>query len=131
MPKRKNSVKNAFFARPTTTGLWLSTGIFCPSFAFPHRELTPGKCWFPYFGPNTDPDMGELRESDPFFDLGAKLSYTTKLNGASVEFSVGAKNMFNSYQDDFDTGIDRDPAYMYGPTSPRMVYFGIRIGNLL
>ena len=32
---------------------------------------------------------------------------------------------------DFDSGIDRDPAYIYGPTSPRTIYFGIKIGNML
>jgi outer membrane receptor for ferrienterochelin and colicins len=72
-----------------------------------------------------------LRTSSPFFDLGAKLKYTVKLNGAFVEFSGGIKNIFNSYQSDFDTGIERDPAYVYGPMSPRTLYFGVKFGNLL
>ena len=88
-----------------------------------------GSMLVPYFG-TENPD-GELRESGSFFDLGAKLSYKVKLNGASVEFSGGIKNIFNSYQNDFDIGIDRDPAYIYGPLSPRTIYFGIKFGNLL
>lgn len=88
-----------------------------------------GSMLLPYFG-TENPD-GELRESDNFFDLGAKISYKVKLNGASVEFSGGIKNIFNAYQNDFDSGIDRDPAYIYGPLSPRTIYFGIRFGNLL
>ncbi len=90
-----------------------------------------GKMLVPYFGPMTDPDVGELRQSNPFFDLGTKLSYTVKLNGAKVQFLAGIKNIFNAYQDDFDSGSDRDPAYMYGPTQPRTIYFGIKIGNML
>jgi hypothetical protein len=83
----------------------------------------------PYFG--TENPEGELRTSDPFFDMGIKLAYTVKLNGASVEFSGGIKNILNSYQDDFDKGINRDPAYIYGPMNPRTVFVGIRFGNLL
>ena len=83
----------------------------------------------PYFG--TENPEGELRSSDPFYDLGVKLAYTVKLNGASVEFSGGMKNILNSYQDDFDHGINRDPAYIYGPLNPRTIFVGIRFGNLL
>jgi outer membrane receptor for ferrienterochelin and colicins len=83
----------------------------------------------PYFG-TENPD-GELRKSENFFDLGTKLSYKVKLNGASVEFSGGIKNIFNAYQSDFDKGINRDLAYIYGPVSPRTIYFGIKIGNLI
>ena len=76
-------------------------------------------------------DEHGIVDSDSFFDLGMKLSYTLKLNGASVQFLGGMKNIFNSYQSDFDSGIDRDPAYIYGPIVPRTVYFGIKFGNLL
>lgn len=120
-----------FFRTPNNYGFVALDWDFLPRFCLSTSGTYTGKMLVPYFGPNTDPDMGELRESDPFFDLGTKLSYTTQLNGASVEFSIGAKNLFNSYQNDFDRGIDRDPSYMYGPTSPRAVYFGIRLGNLL
>ncbi|MBN1187139.1 MAG: TonB-dependent receptor [Bacteroidales bacterium] len=76
-------------------------------------------------------DEVQLFDSESFFDLGVKLSYTVKLNGASVQFLGGIKNVFNSYQSDFDSGIERDPAYIYGPVSPRTIYAGIRFGNLL
>ena len=85
----------------------------------------------PYFGPLTDTDIGELRKSDLFFDRGSKIHYDIKLNGASLQLFTGIKNIFNSFQSDFDSGIDRDPAYIYEPVSPRTVYFGIKIGNEL
>jgi len=91
-----------------------------------------GKMLVPYFGPTiSDPDKGELRTSPNFFDLGIKLRYNIKINGATLQFFGGVKNMFNSYQNDFDTGINRDPGYIYGPGEPRSVYFGLKIGNLV
>ena len=91
-----------------------------------------GKMLVPYFGfqiPN--PEEGELRESESFFDLGLKLRYNIKLNGATLQLFTGAKNIFNAYQSDFDSGIDRDPGYIYGPMNPRTIYFGLKVGNFL
>ncbi|HBK70494.1 MAG TPA: TonB-dependent receptor [Flavobacteriaceae bacterium] len=91
-----------------------------------------GKMLVPYFGlqiPN--PDDGELRETERFLDLGLKVRYNIKLNEATLQLFAGAKNIFNSYQSDFDSGVDRDPAYIYGPMNPRTVYFGLKIGNFL
>lgn len=89
-----------------------------------------GKMLVPYFGPDaTDPDKGELRSSENFFDLGSKISKNIQLNGTTLQIYLGIKNVFNSYQSDFDTGINRDPGYIYGPVAPRTIYFGIRIGN--
>jgi len=72
-----------------------------------------------------------LHRSDPFFDLGLKVRYDIKLNGSSLQLFGGVKNIFNSYQNDFDKGIDRDPGYMYGPNQPRTIYLGIKLGNML
>lgn len=91
-----------------------------------------GKMLVPYWGPAIDnPEEGELRTSNPFFDMGIRLSYDIKINGATMQLFAGAKNIFNSYQSDFDIGAERDPGYVYGPNQPRAIYFGIRIGNLL
>jgi len=91
-----------------------------------------GKMLVPYFGneiPN--PEEGELRESNRFYDWDIKLRYSQRINGAKVQVFGGVKNIFNSYQSDFDSGIDRDPGYIYGPKSPRTIYFGIKVGNML
>ncbi len=73
----------------------------------------------------------ELRTSPTFMDMGIKAEYAFNLSGLPFKLFGGVKNMFNAYQDDFDSGMDRDPAYMYGPTAPRTVYFGIKLSNLL
>jgi outer membrane receptor for ferrienterochelin and colicins len=92
-----------------------------------------GSMLVPYFGPKlADPEAGQLNKTNPFFDAGMKFSYQLKLTDAiKMEFNAGIKNIFNSFQDDFDIGIDRDPGYVYGPTSPRIIYFGLKFGNLL
>ena len=92
-----------------------------------------GKMLIPYFG-NTlqNPDVGQLNTSDSFFDLGVKLSHDFKVTDElSLQLYGGVKNVFDSYQDDFDYGIDRDPGYIYGPLAPRTFYIGIKLGNLL
>lgn len=92
-----------------------------------------GPMLVPYFGPRLEnPEAGELRKSKSFFDAGLKISYSIQITDVvKMEWNAGVKNIFNSYQNDFDSGIDRDPAYIYGPTSPRTIYFGLRLGSLL
>lgn len=72
-----------------------------------------------------------LVKSDPFLDAGVKFSYDFHINHSQLRIYAGMKNIFNSYQDDFDKGINRDSAYIYGPSQPRTVYFGITLGNNL
>lgn len=118
-----------FFRTPNQYGFFAIDWDFYKNFCLSATGNYMGHMLVPYFG--TENPNGELRTSERFFDLGAKLTYTVKLNGASVQFSSGIKNIFNAYQSDFDEGIDRDPAYMYGPVSPRTIYFGIKVGNFL
>jgi outer membrane receptor for ferrienterochelin and colicins len=91
-----------------------------------------GPMLVPYFGPGlANPADGELRTSQSFFDAGLKAAYSFPIAGSiKLEMNAGIKNLLNSYQNDFDSGIDRDPAYIYGPLTPRTLYLGLRIGNL-
>lgn len=79
----------------------------------------------------TDDDYeGELRHTPQFFDFGIKAEYEINIAGLPVELFAGVKNLFNSFQDDFETGVERDPTYIYGPALPRTVYGGIRIAGI-
>jgi outer membrane receptor for ferrienterochelin and colicins len=91
-----------------------------------------GPMLVPYFGPEIpDPEAGQLNKTQSFFDAGVKLSYQVSISDdIKMEINTGVKNIFNSYQDDFDTGVNRDPAYIYGPISPRTIYFGLKFGNI-
>uniref|UniRef100_UPI0032175E87 TonB-dependent receptor n=1 Tax=uncultured Draconibacterium sp. TaxID=1573823 RepID=UPI0032175E87 len=121
-----------FFRTPDIYGYLSMNYRPVPVFNVAFTGNYTGSMLVPYFGPQlTEPEAGELRESGSFFDAGMKLSYDIKITDvAKVQLSAGVKNIFDSYQDDFDSGIKRDPGYVYGPLTPRTVYFGIKIGNL-
>lgn len=71
----------------------------------------------------------ELRDTPSFFELGLKFSYEIHINkNLKVEINTGIINVLNSYQNDFETGADRDAGYIYGPSQPRTIYAGIKIG---
>lgn len=121
-----------FFRTPDTYGYFSMSYSVTPVFNVSATGNYSGKMLVPYFGPSIpNPEDGELRESPSFFDTGVKFSYDFKVaENAKLQLSAGVKNVFNSYQDDFDIGVDRDPGYIYGPLSPRTVYVGLKIGNL-
>jgi outer membrane receptor for ferrienterochelin and colicins len=62
-----------------------------------------------------------------FFDMDLKLAYDIRINGRTgAQIKAGVKNLFDSYQDDFDTGPDRDSGYIYGPMMPRNFFVGLK-----
>jgi outer membrane receptor for ferrienterochelin and colicins len=128
---RQEFGERRFFRTPDNYGYFVADWDFTGNFCLSATGNYTGSMHVPYFGPDTDPDAGELRRSEKFMDLGIQLKHTIELNGSNIQWFIGMKNIFNSYQSDFDSGMDRDPAYMYGPVSPRTLYFGLRFGNLL
>ncbi len=119
-----------FFRTPDRYGYFALDWDFLRALCLSATGNYTGSMLVPCFGPETDPDAGELRVSEDFFDLGMKLRYNVRLNGTTLQWYGGIKNIFNAYQSDFDTGIDRDPSYIYGPVTPRTVYFGVKFGNV-
>ncbi|PWJ43186.1 TonB-dependent receptor [Sediminitomix flava] len=95
-----------------------------------------GKMYAPYIpGGFIDGELTTeetLIETESFFDLGFKVSYITKLTkDTKIQLGLGVNNIFNQMQESFVSGIDKDAAFVYGPITPRMFYFDIKIGNLL
>ncbi|MDE5420229.1 TonB-dependent receptor [Labilibaculum sp. DW002] len=73
-----------------------------------------------------------LVKTNSFYDLGFKFAYHIDFGDQmKIEFNAGVKNLFNSFQDDPDYGNSRDATYVYGPISPRTIFFGISLGNVL
>ncbi|NER14886.1 TonB-dependent receptor [Leptobacterium flavescens] len=73
----------------------------------------------------------ELNDVQSFFDLNIKLESHFHLNeNLMVTVSGGVKNIFNSYQDDFEIGPTRDSDYIYGPNAPRTVFLGLKFGKI-
>jgi outer membrane receptor for ferrienterochelin and colicins len=133
-----------FFRTPQAYGYVMGDIKPLKKFGISFTGNYTGRMLVPHFGldPETaDPsemlalNKGEVIEgerlevSHPFYDLGVKLRYTIRLNGAKLQLLGGVKNLFNAFQSDFDRGFYRDPGYVYGPNQPRMVYIGFKLGN--
>lgn len=94
---------------------------------------TFGRLSGPMYVPHYAGDIAEdrLEKSPSYFDLGIKLEYTFKLpKYYSISIGAYVKNILNSYQSDFDRGMDRDAGYVHGPTLPRTIGISLKIGNL-
>ena len=73
-------------------------------------------------------EKNRTEETPAFCDMGFKAAYEFDLyESFKLQLNAGVQNMFNSFQKDFDSGADRDSGYMFGPTLPRTVYFGIKL----
>lgn len=67
-------------------------------------------------------------ETPSFFDANFKIAYDFRLfQFAKMQLHAGVLNIFDSFQNDFDKGVERDSGYMYGPMMPRSLYFGLKI----
>lgn len=67
------------------------------------------------------------KETPDFWDLGLKLSYNIKISKLiNLELNGGVKNILDSYQNDLDFGINKDAAYIYGPSLPRTYFVGLK-----
>jgi outer membrane receptor for ferrienterochelin and colicins len=73
--------------------------------------------------------IDEYVTSNAFFEFGVKLGYTFKFEvlDSGLELFGGVKNLTNAYQNDFDTGKNRDSGYIYGPALPRTFFIGLRL----
>ena len=85
-----------------------------------------GRMLVQHFAGYVEKDVAVL--TNAFFDMGIKLSYDFKIyRTIGLQINGGVKNIFNSYQRDFDQGADRDAGYVYGPSLPRTLFFGAKL----
>ncbi len=125
----ENFNEKKFFRTPDNYGFFALDWKFLKQFGTSFTGNYTGKMLVPYFG-TQNPD-GELRKSETFFDAGIKLYYEMRVSEhVNIQWFTGMKNIFNSYQDDFDSGIDRDPSYIYGPALPRTLFAGFKIRGI-
>ena len=79
-------------------------------------------------GVNRFSKVNITEKSPSFFELNTKLSYTFPIyKSIQLELNAGVQNIFNAYQDDFDTGAGRASAYVYGPGAPRSIFAGFKM----
>ena len=79
----------------------------------------------------SDSGFLSLNESPSFLDLNINAeTHFDFSEDFQLTLNAGVKNLFNSFQDDFDIGPTRDSDYVYGPASPRTFFIGITIGKM-
>lgn len=88
-----------------------------------------GKMKIVHYSPLPENISDEFKQTPSFNELSLKLSYAIELKQveSNIELFAGVKNIFNAYQSDFDNYKYRDSNYIYGPSSPRTIYIGIKI----
>jgi len=114
-------------------------------YGFASLTITPKKAWsmninyvytgsmiVPHFAGAENFDTDVLVNTESFSDLSLKFSYALKVKKTDNKFELftGVKNVFNSYQNNFDIGKNRDSNFIYGPSLPRTFFFGLKIGKL-
>ena len=79
---------------------------------------------------------GQLEDEfivSPIFNaIGIKSTYIQfiKKSGIKIEYSVGVKNLTNDFQQEFDSSKNRDSNFIYGPSLPRTIYFGLTLKSI-
>jgi outer membrane receptor for ferrienterochelin and colicins len=115
--------KRAFYRTPETYGFFVLDWKASPNLNLSLNNKYTGHMLVPHF----TEDDAFLVASPIFMDTGVKLDYDIKISPATtIEVYTGVNNIFNSYQDDFDTGVYRDPAFVYGPGLPRTFFIGLK-----
>ena len=104
----------------TPTDLWSVnlTGVYTGKMFVPHLEGFIAET--------------RLEETKGLLDIGVNVSKIFLLSeDYQLQVTGGIKNLFNQYQDDFDSTFNRDPNYIYGPSLPQTFFIGVKIGNSL
>ncbi|MCK3683639.1 TonB-dependent receptor [Maribellus sp. YY47] len=98
------------------------SGVYTGSMLVPHYGLA---------GDPGTPEQDQLYKSDSFLETNLKAGYTFELKriDSSIQLFAGFSNLFDNYQDNFDSGKNRDSGFVYGPSKPRTFYFGIKLFN--
>lgn len=125
-------------AAPVSTRAMLRTPDW---YGFATAEYRWGQAWEAslsgaFTGPMDAPHVVDpinertiIERTPAFADLGLQLTRRLRTGSEKarpLHLYAGAYNLLDSYQDDFDTGPERDAGYIYGPSRPRTLYVGLQ-----
>ena len=69
--------------------------------------------------------VAKVIESAPFYVVDIGISRTFSIVTVDITVKAGVSNLFDDFQDDLQSGPDRDSDYVYGPRLPRTYYVGL------
>ncbi len=125
--------KKDFLRTPDHYGYATLTYMPTKNWNISANAVYTGKMLLVHFaGDGTGQTVDEYFNATSFFDLGLRASRTFNLTKISTDMEIfgGVKNIFNAYQDNFDTGKNRDSNFVYGPSTPQTVFVGLRFKSM-
>ena len=121
--------KKVFLRTPNQYGY--TTLTFSPNKKFNASAnlVYTGQMQLAHFGGAPEQLEDEYFTSPTFTELSIKTGYTFNLKNmdSGLELFGGIKNITNAYQNDFDSGKNRDSNFIYGPSLPRTFFVGVRL----
>lgn len=121
-----NNEDKSYFRTPDTYGFYVLSWNASKSLTLNLSGVYTGSMLAPHYEGSIASDV--LESTPSFFENNFKIDFSPKINTTlDLTFSAGIQNFTNSYQDDFDTGVNRDAGYIYGPGRPRTYFLGMNI----
>ena len=120
-----------FLRTPNQYGFAMATFTPSKQWNMNLNYVYTGKMKIAHFAGAPNQTVDEMVTTRTFSELNSKIGYTIKSEklGFDCEIYGGLKNIFNSYQSDFDLGKNRDSNFVYGPAQPRTAFVGLKISN--
>ncbi len=118
-----------FLRTPSAYGYFTLTYSGLRKFKVACSGVYTGTMEVPHYGGANGDQRDEVVSTKSFMELNIKSSYEviSTLKPVGVVITAGIQNLFNEFQNDFDSGPGRDSNYMYGPGRPLTLYGGIRL----
>ena len=121
----------AFARTPNASGFIYGLYDVSPNVSLSLDAVYTGSMFVPHFGGAENFNRDSIVKTKPFLEVSTAFNYKIKTGskGWVWTLSIGAKNIFNAYQRDFDIGKNRDSNYIYGPGAPRTIFVALRLGK--
>jgi len=124
--------RREFLRTPDAYGYWALTYMPNRRFNAAFSGVYTGPMLLAHFGGAPEQEIDAYKTSPAFIELNLRVGYTFPFAPlqSGLELFGGVKNLTNAYQNDFDTGKNRDSNYVYGPGMPRTLFIGIRLKSM-
>ena len=121
-----------FLKTPNSYGYGNLSFTFSDNLSSSINYIFTGKMDLVHMGGSVNNPNDKYVVSNNFHQFDINLNYIQELSkiGLELKYLVGLKNITNSYQSDFDILKNRDSNYVYGPSTPRMIIFGLSFSSL-
>ena len=116
-----------FLRTPKNYGYMYLTYLFNNQFKLSGDLVYTGSMDLVHFASEYNTQADEYYKTPDFLTFGLNFTYSDIVKkGMSFEINVGLENITNSYQNNFDQFKFRDSNFIYGPSLPRTLLFGIK-----